>query len=112
MTIEQTVEVPESREVNFRVFLPETMPSGKTKVILIFPVKENSPLEEYYNSLPDDDGDIETAIAEGKRKQKDRFVNGADSLQQFCGCLKDIFPEDGVIYQRRWHEEWDREWDK
>ncbi|MDR1785934.1 MAG: hypothetical protein LBR23_05645, partial [Spirochaetaceae bacterium] len=67
MTIEQTIEVSESREVNFRVFLPETIPSGKTKVILTFPVKEKSPLEAYYNSLPDDDGDIEAAITEGRR---------------------------------------------
>lgn len=133
MTIEQTIDIPESRKVHFDVVLPRTVPSGSTKVTLTFlspdpqetvksqlPVKpeeqsarvaDDEALAAYYAALPETMPAIEELKAEGARKYAERFKDGYDAMQKFCGCLKDIFPKDGVAYQRQWHAEWDREWD-
>jgi hypothetical protein len=42
----------------------------------------------------------------------ERFKDGHDALQKYCGCLAHIYTEDGTVYQRQWRVEWDREWDK
>jgi hypothetical protein len=31
---------------------------------------------------------------------------GVDPLARFAGCLKDVFPEDGLEYQRKMRDEW------
>ncbi|GHT90124.1 hypothetical protein FACS1894137_19470 [Spirochaetia bacterium] len=38
MTMRQTIEIPASRKVHFDIVLPETVPCGRTDVILNFPI--------------------------------------------------------------------------
>ena len=49
--------------------------------------------------------------AEAERKAAEREAcfkaTGKDPLQEFCGCLKDVFDEDGVAIQRKMRDEWD-----
>jgi hypothetical protein len=139
MTIQRTIDIPADRKVHFDVVLPRTVPSGSTKVTLTFPspdpqktIKPPLPVEPaeavlpaeesartaddealaaYYAALPKTMPTIEELKAEGARKYAERFKYGYDAMQKYCGCLKDIFPENGVVYQRQWHAEWDREWD-
>jgi hypothetical protein len=53
---------------------------------------------------------IEELKAEAKRKAAERRAEmertGIDPLARFAGCLKDVFTEDGVEYQRRIRDEW------
>jgi hypothetical protein len=53
---------------------------------------------------------LENLKAEAGRKAAERFAEmektGVDPLAQFAGCLKDVFTEDGVEYQRRVRDEW------
>ncbi|MDR0710176.1 MAG: hypothetical protein LBF77_08940 [Spirochaetaceae bacterium] len=134
MTIEQTIDIPENRKVHFDVVLPRTVPSGSTKVTLAFPspnsqetVKPQLPvkpeeesayaagddaLAAYYASLPKTGPTIAELKEEAARKYAERFKDGYDALQKYCGCLVDVYTEDGVVCQKQWRAEWDREWDK
>jgi hypothetical protein len=50
---------------------------------------------------------IEELKAEARQKTAERFAYpSGDSLQKYCGVLKDIFTEDGLEYQRRLRDEW------
>ncbi|MDR1287872.1 MAG: hypothetical protein LBK08_09720 [Treponema sp.] len=53
---------------------------------------------------------IEELKAEAGRKAAERLAEmektGVDPLAQFAGCLKNIFPEDGMEYQRKMRDEW------
>jgi hypothetical protein len=128
MTIEQTIDIPESRKVHFDVVLPRTMPSGNTKVTITFPspdpqlpeksgeesayAADDDVLAAYYASLPKTGPTIAELKEEAARKHAERFKDGCDALQKYCGCLAHIYTEDGTAYQRQWRAEWDREWDK
>jgi hypothetical protein len=115
------------------VVLPGTVPSGSTKVTLTFPspdpqktVKPQLPvkpgeesacaadddaLTAYYASLPKTRPAIAELKEEAARKHAERFKDGHDALQKYCGCLAHIYTEDGAVYQRQWRAERDREWD-
>jgi hypothetical protein len=128
MTIEQTIDIPESRKVHFDVDLPRTVPSGSTKVTLTFPSPDpqlsvkpedvstyvtcDDALAAYYASLPKMSPTVAELKEEAARKHAERFKDGHDALQKYCGCLAHIYTEDGMVYQRQWRAEWDREWDK
>jgi hypothetical protein len=49
---------------------------------------------------------IETLMAEATARFAEMERTGIDPLAQFAGCLKDVFPEDGLEYQRRMRDEW------
>jgi hypothetical protein len=53
---------------------------------------------------------IEELKAEASRKAAERMAEiektGVDPLARFAGSLKDIFPEDGLEYQRKMRDEW------
>jgi hypothetical protein len=53
---------------------------------------------------------IEELKAEAGRKAAERMAEmektGVDPLARFAGCLKDVFPEDGLEYQRMMRDEW------
>jgi hypothetical protein len=60
--------------------------------------------------MPDPFPAIEELMAEARRKADERFAEmertGVDPLQKYCGILKDVFPEDGLEYQRMMRDEW------
>lgn len=102
MTIQQTVDIPASRKVHFDVILPETMPSGKAKVILDF-----SPVAPQSNPSPGNA--LEKALKEAGEK---RLYNQAhpEEIRALRGCLKDspIWDGlDGLAYQRKIRNEWE-----
>jgi len=56
MTIEQTVEITDSRKITFDV--PKEVPAGRARVIIQFPVRDNKPISRFFGILsPDTYGD-------------------------------------------------------
>jgi hypothetical protein len=49
---------------------------------------------------------IEELKAEAAAKHAEMLRTGVDPLARFAGRLKDVFPEDGLEYQRRIRDEW------
>jgi hypothetical protein len=115
ITLEQTVNIPASREVRFHVSLPETTPTGAAQVVLVFKTPYSTsgqPAEKRRTGLLAYPATRDEALVEAERKFARRFADGTDGLQKYCGCLAHIYPEDGAVEQRRMHTEWDRDWDK
>jgi hypothetical protein len=113
VTIKKTVDISEDRRLHLDLTLPETVPSGKTSVVLMFPAAETSAAgvqEVPPPYTPEPFPAIEELMAEAKRKTAERFAEmertGIDPLARFAGCLKDVFPEDGLEYQRMMRDEW------
>jgi hypothetical protein len=95
MTIEQTVEIPADHRLTIEV-PPEV------------PAKTGRPAEPKLSERFA--GAFEKLKAEASQKAAERFAEmektGVDPLARFAGCLKDVFIEDGVEYQRRMRDEW------
>jgi hypothetical protein len=113
ITIEKIVEISADRRLHLDLTLPKTVPSGKTSVVLMFPAAETSAPSEQETPPPytmEPFPTIEELKAEARQKTAERFAEmektGIDPLARFAGCLKDVFPEDGLEYQRRMREEW------
>jgi hypothetical protein len=112
-TIEKTVDISADRRLQLDLTLPKTVPSGKTNIVLVFSstetfgfdVRESPPpyMTEPFPAI----GEL---MVEAERKAVERFAEmektGVDPLQKYCGILKDVFPEDGLEYQRRMRDEW------
>jgi hypothetical protein len=49
---------------------------------------------------------LEELKAEAAIRYAEMVTTGVDPLAQFAGCLKDVFSEDGLEYQRRMRDEW------
>jgi hypothetical protein len=75
------------------------------KTVDIFEVRETPP-PYLWEPFPA----IEELMAEAERKAAERVAEmertGVDPLQKYCGILKDVFPEDGLEYQRMMRDEW------
>jgi hypothetical protein len=113
ITIEKTVDISADRRLHLDLTLPKTVPSGKTSVVLVFPsVEAPVPAEQETRSAyaPEIFPAIEELKAEARQKTTERFAEmektGVDPLQKYCGILKDVFPEDGLEYQRWMRDEW------
>jgi hypothetical protein len=122
ITIQQTVDIPANRRLI--VDIPLDVPTGKTSVVLIFSQVERSEAadmdtinrnaerlnSETLDVLSHTFPTIEEIKAEAARKGAKRAAaikaTGIDPLQKYCGCLKDVFDEDGVVIQRRMRDEW------
>jgi hypothetical protein len=103
IAIEQTIDIAADRRLHLDMTLPETVPSGRTSVVLLFLSDNKSPRLYTPEPFPS----IEELKAEADRKAAERFADpSGDSLQKYCGCLKDVFSEDGVEYQRKIRDEW------
>jgi hypothetical protein len=112
MTIEQTIEIPASRNVHFDVALPETVPVGTSHLRLVFmPTPAEAakweapvappPAKKQHNNPPLDHHDAFIALAWGSRPH--------DSSRTYAGCLKGkgIFKGDPVEIQRKMRDEWE-----
>ncbi|GHV79308.1 hypothetical protein AGMMS49944_10990 [Spirochaetia bacterium] len=51
MTLRQTIDIPASRKVHFDLVVPETVPCGRTEVILDFPQKPPKTGQDDWRSL-------------------------------------------------------------
>ena len=113
MTIQQTVAVPDSRNVHFDVTLPDTLPRGPVNIFVRFePVNATPTLENAPTPVFEPFPTIEELKAEAGLKTaeqqayfeatgKDPLVELRDSMQEtpFAGI-------DGVEYQREMRGEW------
>jgi hypothetical protein len=110
ITIEQTVD----RHLRLDMALPKSVPGGRTRVVLTFSPAEaaESPAPESLAGIytPEPFPSIDELIHEAKQKAAERYAEmqrtGLDPLARFAGCLKDVFPEDGLEYQRKMRDEW------
>jgi hypothetical protein len=84
MTIEQTIEIPQSRRIT--VTLPQSVPTGTAKLTLFT-------------------GEV--------AKKPVKMSRQARKLLQYYGCLKNspVFEGDPVEIQRKMRSEWERSWD-
>jgi hypothetical protein len=116
MVVEQTVEVPPSREI--RMTAPKAVPTGSVRVIFVFEEPEHAAKVKTKRAkqpsraeqiaarvLAEPFPTIEELKAEADRKYAERFKDGTDALQKYCGCLKGVYG-DGVEYQRKMRDEW------
>jgi hypothetical protein len=101
VTLEKTVEISKDKRLHLDLTLPETVPSGKTSVVLVFPEQE-TPSSYASEPFPT----IEELKAEASARFAEMEKTGVDPLAQFAGRLKDVFPEDGLEYQRKMRDEW------
>jgi hypothetical protein len=105
ITIEKTVEISADGRLHLDLTLPKSVPSGKTSVVLVFP-DQKTPLPYTPEPFPT----IEELKAEAGQTTAERVAEmertGVDPLARFAGSLKDIFPEDGLEYQRKMRDEW------
>jgi hypothetical protein len=116
ITIQQTVDVPASHRLMLEV--PREVPEGRTSVVLVFSEAKEKP-----GNLAESRGRetldahtfapfpaLEELKAEAARKTAEQQAyfesTGKDPLQKYCGALKDVFDEDGVVIQRRMRNEW------
>ena len=115
ITIQRTVDIPPDGRLVLK--LPKTTPRGRVRVVLTLdtpagaaaepaPAAENTAARLLNHQFPT----IEELKAEAARKAAEREAyfkaTGKDPLQQFCGCLKGVFDEDGVTIQRKMRDEW------
>jgi hypothetical protein len=109
ITIEKTVDISADRRLHLDLTLPKTVPSGKTSVVLVFSAAETSDPAVQETPLPYTPEPFPT-IEELKAEAAARFAEmertGVDPLARFAGRLKDVFPEDGLEYQRMMRDEW------
>ncbi|MDR1148116.1 MAG: hypothetical protein LBK66_05740 [Spirochaetaceae bacterium] len=102
IAIEQTVDIAADGRLRLDMALPGTVPAGRTSVVLVFPFGEESPRRYVPEPFPS----IEELKAEAAAKYAEMLETGIDPLARFAGCLKGVFPEDGVEYQRKMRDEW------
>ncbi|GHU54136.1 hypothetical protein FACS1894200_14570 [Spirochaetia bacterium] len=111
ITIQQTVDVPASRQLVLEVL--HEVPEGRTSVVLVFSEakeKPDNPAETLDAHIFAPFPTLEELKAEAARKAAEQQAyfeaTGKDPLQKYCGTLKDVFDEDGVVIQRRMRDEW------
>jgi hypothetical protein len=110
MTIQQTIDIPVSRKVHFDMVLPETVPYGRTEVILDF-IPATSQAEP---SLPKGKDKLELVLEKAlKEAEEKRLYNQAHSAE-LRGSLKKLQegrPLFGGIggdeFKRRCRDEWE-----
>jgi hypothetical protein len=112
ITIERTVDISPDKHLHLDLTLPKTVPSGKTSVVLVFSAETPAPgaRETPPPYTPEPFPTLEELKAQASRKAAERRAEiertGVDPLARFAGRLKDVFPEDGMEYQRRMRDEW------
>ncbi|GMO66032.1 MAG: hypothetical protein Ta2A_13980 [Treponemataceae bacterium] len=112
MTIQQTIDIPESREVRFT--LPSTVPTGRTTIALIFSAPE--PVAPKKDARADGGGIAGSAAfptiaelkAEAARKTAKRRLEGREPFEGLYGALKDskALEGDPVEIVQRWRDGW------
>jgi hypothetical protein len=111
ITITRTVDIP--ADGHLQLDLPPGVPSGKADMVLVLSraegaerTAEEAPPAVTAEPFPS----IEELQEEARQKTAARLAEwektGVDPLARFAGRLKDVFPEDGVEYQRKMRDEW------
>jgi hypothetical protein len=109
ITIKKTVAISKDERLYLDSTFPKTGPSGETNGDWDFSAAEISEFEVRETPPPyirNSFSPIEELKAEAAARFAEMERTGVDPLAQFAGCLKDVFPEDGLEYQRRMRDEW------
>jgi hypothetical protein len=104
ITIQQTVDIPADRRLSLE--LPESVPSGKSSITLIFAPVQEVPRKHYNPPLGLEEA--KAVIAERIRRRENGEVC-ENSSRKYAGCLKgkNIFKGDPVEIQRKMRNDWD-----
>jgi len=78
MTITQTVEIPENRRVHLDFDVPRDVPTGRTSIILQFPIKK----EEQSSKLVSKDSKTKFS-----KQEIDEMLKDCPILQKISGIL-------------------------
>ena len=92
ITIQQTVDIAADRRIHLDIKAPDTVPDGRTQVLLSFPAA--APARELWIPL----------ISWLQKRREERF---RQAVMRVAGKFAHVFDEDGVTLQRRWRDEWD-----
>jgi hypothetical protein len=109
MTIQQTIDIPLDRKIHLDLTLPESVPFGKSELVLEFKSAEpekprwtpEPPLPRVHT--------LEEAIAQAEAQAARRRADPSIPLfNGMWGCLKDskAFDGDPVAIQREMRDEW------
>jgi hypothetical protein len=110
VTIQQTIDIPADRRLYLE--LPETVPSGKFDLRLIFTPAQSTrkrQSEGFDHLLRNSPKTVKEAIAEAQRKTAERIAGGREPFEEARKLLngRRLFDGvDGVEYQRRLRDEW------
>ena len=98
ITIQETVDISADRRIHLDIKAPDTIPSGRTRVLLSFPVAEAPPSAASAREpwIP--------LISWLRKRREERFRR---AVMRVAGKFAHVFDEDGVTLQRRWRDEWD-----
>jgi hypothetical protein len=102
-TIRKTVDIPADRRLYLE--LPQDTPTGAAEVIVFVPVnaEPESAVSAPFPTMEELDADARRKTAERKATGKDPALEIRDSLKG-----RQIFGVDGVAYQRKIRDEWER----
>ena len=115
ITFQQTVDIPADRHLTLD--LPQTVPSGRVSVVLVFDTPAGAEAETapagadaVTRILERQFPTIEELKAEAARKTAARLADPSrDSLTRYAGCLADsaVFEGGPAAIQRQMRDEWD-----
>ncbi|MDR1317366.1 MAG: hypothetical protein LBK13_10895 [Spirochaetales bacterium] len=110
ITIQKTVDIPSDRRLHLDLELPEIVPSGRTSVVLVFPVPESPAAQTTVSTHdPQRSFSLEELKKEARQKTAQRLANPEmDSMKKYAGCLKGskVFDGDSVAIQKAMRDEW------
>ena len=101
ITIQETVDISADRWIHLDIKAPDTIPSGKMRVLLSFPAGEAAVPAE--SAAPAREPWI-PLVSWLRKRREERFRR---AVMRVAGKFAHVFDEDGVTLQRRWRDEWD-----
>ncbi|GMO62365.1 MAG: hypothetical protein Ta2A_08930 [Treponemataceae bacterium] len=107
MTIQQTIDIPESREVRFT--LPDTVPSGKSYVTVTFTPAEAQNDSTFSSGVPSTFPSIEELRQQAEQKAAERKASGRNPFEELRASMNGrrfMGGVDGLEYQRSIRDEW------
>jgi hypothetical protein len=108
LTIQQTIDIPASREVNIHLVVPETVPCGKTDVILGFPEVQKAVDQKTFSDMPTI-AELKREAAEKAERRRTDPVYRAE-VTKILRELQEGGPifggRDGMDVQREMRSEW------
>lgn len=103
MTIRRTIDITADRKARFDVALPETVPCGKSRVVLHFPFTTRGNDSEVLSP------EMEEALREGEEKLR-YYKSHPEELREALGKFQEGSPLFGGIgadeFARRRRDEW------
>ena len=104
ITIQKTVDIPADRRLHLDLDVPESVPSGRTRLVLSFPAQAAGEAEKSAGTASADKEPWIPLVSWLRKRREERF---RQAVMGIAGKFNHVFDEDGVTLQRRWRDEWD-----